>query len=474
MTNKFDNTINYLNAKSDILDYTKWKIWFKSKHWTIRWFIVLVLIRPIVDVFYFLKHTSPILSPLYLIGVFTPILIFVSLGNDRFPKKVRSEIDPFFVLWCLLIFFNSLAVYFIFMDVDTFGVFISLNAPAYLYFYIRRVVFNVKELEKILQTFLYSAIFPGVMIVYEIVVGPIKHEFTRGTIARTSGLYADVLNYSIYMTLTVLILGYFYIKYRNDYWGKKKIRKIMYPVIVVIFLGLFKINHIATFFIFICLIALFILYLQKQNKFATIVFIVISFPIFYYFGKDKLDDQVMPLISRDIEVYEGEQQFERGFNGRFGRWEKFIDVFNEKVPFFFRMVGPSFTFTTEIKKMVLGIHNDYLRITFLTGYIGLIFWILYLIQVFIKSRFLVVHEKFLVTGALVLIVLYSVSTVPTIYFPLMYIIFSIFSYAVIPNRAKKILNEKPDIVAPRKAAAPFLRPRFGNPNINKIRTEKPV
>jgi hypothetical protein len=470
----FNNEINYQNVNSNVLSYKEWKLWVKSKHWTIKWFIYLILFRPFIDIFYFLKHLSPILSPLYIIGVLTPLFIIASLSNDRMPKKVKSEIDPFFIVFSFFIFFNSLAVFFTFMDLESFGTFIELNAPVYLYLYCRRAVYNNKELDKLLQTFLYSAIVPGLMMIFEIVIHPIKVEYTRGNIARTSGFYADVLNYSIYMTLSVLILGYFYIKNRNDYWGKKKIRKIMYPAFLICFLGLFKISHMATISIFIVLIFLFILYLQKESKFAAIVFIVISFPVFYFVAKDKIEAQVFPLISKDVEVYQGEKDFERGFNGRFGRWEKFIGVFEDNVPFFFRMIGPSFTFNSDIKKMVVGIHNDYLRISFLTGYVGFFFWMIFLLQIFIKSRFLVVHEKFLITGALAILLLYSVSTVPTVYFPLMYMILSIFSYAVIPNKAKKILNENSDVINSRKVTTPFLRPRFGYGNINPVQTQKPL
>ncbi|HXD93300.1 MAG TPA: hypothetical protein VNX01_08810, partial [Bacteroidia bacterium] len=83
------------------MTYKEWKYWLKSQPWHLRWFTVLVLIRPIVDNFYYLKNISPFLSPLYLVGIATPILCVYAIIS--FKRKDKSVFDFLFGIWTILI-----------------------------------------------------------------------------------------------------------------------------------------------------------------------------------------------------------------------------------------------------------------------------------------------------------------------------------------------------------------------------------
>ena len=82
------------------MEYKDWKLWIGSLPWHLKWFVILVLIRPIVDNFYYLKNISPVLSPLYFVGITTPILCVIALINYR--KKDYSVFDLLYGIWGLL------------------------------------------------------------------------------------------------------------------------------------------------------------------------------------------------------------------------------------------------------------------------------------------------------------------------------------------------------------------------------------
>ncbi|HRZ78170.1 MAG TPA: hypothetical protein P5248_12420, partial [Bacteroidales bacterium] len=65
------------------MKHREWKHWVRSKPWALRWFIYLVLLRPVIDNLYYLKHVSPFLSPLYIVGVLSPLLALSALLRYR-------------------------------------------------------------------------------------------------------------------------------------------------------------------------------------------------------------------------------------------------------------------------------------------------------------------------------------------------------------------------------------------------------
>ena len=96
------------------MEYKDWKNWIGSLPWYLKWFVILVLIRPIVDNFYYLKNISPVLSPLYFVGIATPILCTIALINYR--KKDFSIFDLLYGIWGILmlvsLFFMFLYIYY--------------------------------------------------------------------------------------------------------------------------------------------------------------------------------------------------------------------------------------------------------------------------------------------------------------------------------------------------------------------------
>jgi uncharacterized membrane protein HdeD (DUF308 family) len=99
------------------------------------------------------------------------------------------------------------------------------------------------------------------------------------------------------------------------------------------------------------------------------------------------------------------------------------------------MIGVSFSgFKDAFVMMGLGMHSDYVRNLFLSGIIGLVFYILFLISMTIKAFTLHnLADKFLVLCCILTIVLYSLTTMPTLYAPYLYLIYCVYAYALLPK-----------------------------------------
>ena len=120
------------------MKFKNWKIWLKSKPWILKWFIILVLLRPIIDNLFFLKNISPFLSPLYIVGVLTPILVIIAITKT--PKPQRSSLDKYFKIWS---FFVAIGIFFVILfdplSMDSLEYLLKLSIPIYIYFFARRL-----------------------------------------------------------------------------------------------------------------------------------------------------------------------------------------------------------------------------------------------------------------------------------------------------------------------------------------------
>jgi O-antigen ligase len=140
-----------------------------------------------------------------------------------------------------------------------------------------------------------------------------------------------------------------------------------------------------------------------------------------------------PLIHKEIAIAEGNASTDGALNGRMTRWEKYFEAW-EQMPTINHFIGVPSSNHPWVDIMIGGgMHSDYVRLLFLTGIIGLSFYILFLLSIAINYFRFELPEKFLTLGMVVSILLWSVSTIPTMYAPVLYMVFSIFAYSVLPN-----------------------------------------
>ena len=136
----------------------------------------------------------------------------------------------------------------------------------------------------------------------------------------------------------------------------------------------------------------------------------------------------------EVAVAEGDNAIEGLGNGRMTRWEKYFEVW-EQMPPIHHFVGVSFSGFKEAPVMMsLGMHSDYVRNLFLTGIIGVLCYIVFLFSIVYKGFMMRdFGDKFLIISSAFMIIMYSLSTMPTLYAPFLYIVYCIWAYALLPK-----------------------------------------
>jgi len=418
------------------MNFKNWKQWYKDSPLYKKWFIWLVLLRPIIDNFYELKETSALASPLYIVGILTPVFIIFSTLSVGFPKAPQAlEAFPFRI-WGALVIFNAATFWFINLNVVAFGDLIKYTTPVLLFFYARRIIQSKEDLHGILTAFLISSIFPFAVFLYESIVNPIAIEYIssgRGGGSRIRGAYADVMNYAIYFILLLLIVSYYFVL---KLYGKASSLQVKaWHIVVTIFFvayGLTRINHVSTWGVFFAMILVLLFHNLRNTRGILFVFLFI-FIVATFFAQDLYVDHIQPLIGKELLVVEGESDSDQAFNGRMTRWEKYFEIWEQMPPFnhFFGIT------TSNFKESVVmiggGMHSDYVRQLFMTGFIGLFFYIVFLFAVLARWVRLEMPEKYLLAATSAMMILWSITTVPTLYAPLLYIVYPIIAFVLLPK-----------------------------------------
>jgi len=413
-----------------------WWKWMRGLPPSKKWFIWLILLRPIIDNFYELKETSALASPLYIVGILTPILVLLSFATVSFPDRINAIEDIPFRIWTIFLTFNVLTYWFINLSVVSFGDMVKYATPAFLFFYSRRFVQSRDDMHGILTSFLVSSIFPIGVLLYESIVNPIAIEYIsmgRGGGSRIRGAYADVMNYAIYLILFMLIMGYYFLMNLYHEISRIRIRTwILLAAIALVVYGLMLIRHVSTWAVFLSMVILFIMH-NLRNSRGVIFALAFTMVVGAFFAEDIYVNNIEPLIRKELLVVEGETESNQAFNGRMTRWEKYFETW-EQMPAINHFTG---IVTANFKETVVmiggGMHSDYVRLLFLTGFIGVGFYVIFYLGVLRKWFSLPMPEKFLLSSTVALMLLWSVTTVPTLYAPLLYIVFPILSYALLPR-----------------------------------------
>lgn len=413
------------------MSFKNWKIWLKSKPFVLKWFIILVLIRPIIDNLYFLKNISPFLSPLYIVGVLTPVLALIGISST--PKTEQTNVDKFFKIWSFFIGLGTLFVI-LFEPFSTLSLeyLLKLTLPLYIYFFVRKLIKNKVDLDGLLTTFLYSGLIVATILIYELTFGPIRVVESRG-FDRIQGSFGDVVSYGIYLSFCFLIITYFYFSRKNELPDIKRLRSVVIVGLLCI-ITLVNIHHVASYSIFAWIFMLFMVFNFKTNKGAAFILAILVFGVFYLFGQPIIEEKVAPLLETDIAVYEGEKGSEKLLHGRMGRWTMMINLLMDE-NIFAQFLGYPLTMNYSYHFVGVGSHNDYIRILFLSGYLGLYSYLLLIFSVYKSSQKFNNAIKFLVYGTLSILCLYSISIVPTYYPPFMYVVMSIFAFVALPKSA---------------------------------------
>jgi hypothetical protein len=408
------------------MKFKYWRLWARSKPWRLQWFVYILLLRPFAETLYFLKETSPLASPLYWIGVITPLFALLAIINYK-PQK--TKIDRIFGVMSTLILASAIMTYPVSTSAVLFiNMFLKLTYVVYIYYFLRIFIQSRIDLIGILTTILYSSIFPLFILFYEVFINPVSNEM------RLQGLFADVINYSSYLLFSLIIVIYFYFQQK-----KSNILIQFKPFIIVIyfgivFIGMWQIKHMTSLAVFLVVIGLFLVHDFRKRIIPIILYSIILFFAASIYGDTFLEEVVNPRMEKEVEIVKGERKKSQAFHGRMSRWEGVWARYTNS-SILSKTLGYTYELDRNVYAMVgMNVHNDFLRMLFFIGIIGLTFYIILLLNLIQRFNWLNKPDRFLGSALLISLILFSITTLPTLYVGFLNIYISLFAYLAQPKR----------------------------------------
>ena len=417
------------------MTFKEWRQWYGELPWTGKWFVILILLRPIIDNFYKIKEVSPFVSPLNIVGVLTPILVLISVASKKTPRKNKSAIANIFFVFSLIVLINWTFILILYFNVSSLRDGLKAITPQFLLLYFLCVMRDRRDLHGMLNAFLYSGIYLMCQLLYELIFGSISGVHLtegRGGGERLVGFYNDMMNYAIYITGGFIIGGYYFL--RNVY-SKERSQGYVFRfgfILTMCVLGLIGIKHVSTWGVCLSLFTLLSFFNLKNFKgFFIILFIAVI--VFAFFGPVIYEKQIAPLIDKEINAASGQYSIEGGLNGRIGRWEKYFDIWFDEVPWYGKLTGIGISGHPAGPLMSgAGMHNDYVRLLFSVGIIGVSLYVIFLFTLIYRGFYFRIPERFLIVGTTVAVMLHSITTVPLYYSSYMYLFMAVIGFALLP------------------------------------------
>lgn len=392
--------------------FKKWRVWFSNQPFSFKWFLWLVLFRPVIDVFWFVKETSAF-SPLQVAGLLTLLLTFVY--SFRLPSFKKRQFPIVFLVFASILVVNLLLIAIEQGSMGSFIRFLRFLAPLFLFVYLVKVVRTKSRFEGLMVTFLISSVFPLAMLYYEAIFDPITQvaiSEKRGGGFRLTGLYADLFNYMSYVIGDLLILSYFFIKSLKN--GSKSNVKTWHigAVLLLALVGINGLKHQASWIVMFFIIASVVLSSYKNQRVKRYILLV-GFPLLLL-APVVVFPKLEALFAKELKAYTGEADSKRIMNGRLVRWEYYFEEW-EEASLTSQLFGVSFSDISTRNKGAMssgGMHSDYVRFLFTTGIVGLVAFLLFYFRIYLGRVNYQTPEKFFITTSLGIMCLYSVSSNP--------------------------------------------------------------
>jgi hypothetical protein len=446
------------------MSFKEWKTYWKTLDWTRKWFVAFLLFRPVFDSLYFIKDFASVLSPVYIVGVLTPVLAVASMSSGKMKRPPFNTADNLIGIWGFILLLNSLYLLSGSFSLNALGDNIKYLTPPLLFLYLRRFVRHREDLRFLMTTFLISCIVPFGMLAFELFVHPLTPEYVsegRGGGSRLRGNFADSVSYGIYFIGAFIVMGYFFLEkvYAANKSKKPNLRMLL--VFLLCLAGIASLRHVSTWTVFLACLGWMMFY-NAQNLRGFSVVIILGLIVLPLFAQPIYNEYISPLLQKEINVIEGNSDVQYGLNGRISRWERYFEVWGQMSPIA-QFLGVTFSDFKEAPVMIGGgMHSDYVRMLFLSGIIGAAVYILFLLTVPLNWRKLKKPERFLFFTTYSALMLYSVSTLPLLYLPFLNYVFPVLVFALLPS---KRAYPKPVQSPPRWQAPTEPEPSEGTPSI---------
>jgi hypothetical protein len=397
--------------------------WFNSKKWFEKLFLLLLILRPIVEPYFYIKESSPLFSPLYWIGILTFLISIYGILTNR---QIKSKSDRMFMWWSVLVVTNIFCLLFStdFLNFFIFG--LKLIYPVTIYFFFRGFMKSKYDLYGVMMVLLISSGIAGLWLIADI----LKIGFNL----RLGSSFADVINYGVYANLALIISCYFLLKFqliKKVLWRPNTF--ILVGIFIISLLTFYAIKHIASLAVFVAILCTYVFFLSQKKIGLFLVVIGIIIVTFLLVGDRFYEDVVNERIEKEVQIVKGQRNQSQALHGRMSRWQWLYKEYKKS-----NIVGQLFGYPLNLKysNHMIGItpHNDFLRVLFFTGLFGLIFYLSFLVRIIRKISLLATSEKFLAYASVFCFLLYSISTVPTFYPGFNNFIFAIFAFLSISHK----------------------------------------
>ena len=93
----------------------------------------------------------------------------------------------------------------------------------------------------------------------------------------------------------------------------------------------------------------------------------------YFYGDKFYQERLDPLLEKEVEVIQGKRNESQLFHGRMARWQYAWKNFKD-APVTAWLFGYPTSLEDPFFNISIGIHNDYLRIFYFTGIIGILLY----------------------------------------------------------------------------------------------------
>ncbi len=394
---------------------------YKSIGFSFKLILLIIALKPIINV---LEDTSFINLPISILQIIGLVLfVLLVTGSKKIDESKYETIFFIYKVFIILYVINVLLVFINNFDLSIVAMSAKVLLAPLMFIYFLKNLRTHSDMNLILNSFLISSIPLLGTSIFSIIIG--ESISTRG-FERISTAYGDIATIGISLNIVLVLLLYRFL-------SSKMSLVILLGYISISILVLVNIVHATSTIIFFSLIILFLYYQYKERFFIGIIVSGILIIGSYFTLQDWSYRFINSFFGKELELIspqESQYRFDDDvmFHGRMGRFKRHFDYYLEQNTFNLFFGGLSIKYPYM---MGHGTHNDFLRILFTTGIVGLILYVSSLLLMIIKSIIIYnIYNKFLLQSALLILLLYSITLTPSTYVDLNLFLMPTFIYVI--------------------------------------------
>lgn len=380
--------------------------------WPVIVWLLLLLLRPLIDATWFLKETDVGVSPLQLLGAGLPAFFVWSIWKRR--HALSSVLLDWWeiISWGVLLLVAATAVVVISPGQETMGLALKLVLPPLAIFFGVLYLREARARASAAIVLALAGVVPLLFLSYELIAGPMATSL-RNEVQRYIGPYAQVSVYGLHLSLMLMGVGYLAIIYRSR-WSYISLFLL---VALLAFSAAFLV-HVSTWAVWLGLMGLIVLLFLLRGAWKPAVMLVGIAALFTIFGFTLRTEQpFQPVLMTDVQVLTNDAPPEWFANSRGLIWSNYLSDYL-RLPLHAQIFGSSLSGRNDLGAMGFGAHNDFLRILMATGAAGLLlylFWLARTTRAVLRSGG---ESRYLGLAALIILLGYSVALTPTFIMPL--------------------------------------------------------